>query len=385
MDPLDRRTVLLGLIGAAGLATSGCTGSEPGAAATSNPPAPTSPPTTSTPTPTPSVDTRPRWPLRGTLLKDPDAALHPAVAVKVPDNKYEHPHVGLDHADIVFVELDGYRDGNGNSGTRLVPVFHSDLPTDVGPVRSIRPVDVPLLAPMHAMIGSTGATAWVTAYAAEFEDVLDSRHTYVATRGTGAYSINPDRVRTYQGNTYYDQAVVCHPTVLAKQKTNVSKGPAKPYFPWATGDEDPSTATGKGADTLSVPWHRAGAFSMTYTWREKSGDYARSMPWGPHVLANGKRVTTENVLILQTDVVYGRITAQGEIYQGAHAEPIYQIIEAKGTFTYAQGGRVVKGTWRKGAVHERFAFTLADGAALRMAPGRTYVELPPAGSTVRLG
>ena len=39
------------------------------------------------------------------LLKDPKQARHAAVAVKVPDNKYEHPQRGIDKADIVFVEL----------------------------------------------------------------------------------------------------------------------------------------------------------------------------------------------------------------------------------------------------------------------------------------
>lgn len=62
---------------------------------------------------------------------------------------------GLDEADIVFVELDGYRDASGCNSTRLVPVFHSKLAESVGPVRSIRPVDIALLSPMHAIIGNT--------------------------------------------------------------------------------------------------------------------------------------------------------------------------------------------------------------------------------------
>lgn len=40
------------------------------------------------------------------------------------------------------------------------------------------------------------------------------------------------------------------------------------------------------------------------------------------------------------------------------------------------GGKVVSGTWRKGAFAEKFAFTLDDGSPLAVAPGRTWVELP---------
>jgi hypothetical protein len=63
------------------------------------------------PSPTPAADPRPRWPLTGKLLKDPSKARHAAVAVKVPDNQREHPQRGIDEADIVFVQLEGYRDG----------------------------------------------------------------------------------------------------------------------------------------------------------------------------------------------------------------------------------------------------------------------------------
>ena len=66
-----------------------------------------------TPSPSPPVDPRPRWPLTGKLLKDKSKARHAAVAVKVPDNQHEHPQRGIDEADIVFVELEGYQDAVG--------------------------------------------------------------------------------------------------------------------------------------------------------------------------------------------------------------------------------------------------------------------------------
>ena len=95
-------------------------------------PAPAGPASTPAPSPTPTptvpVDTRPRWPLTGELLKDRKDARHAAVAVKVPDNRQEHPQRGINDADIVFVQLEGYLDAHGYSSTRLVPVFHSKMP-----------------------------------------------------------------------------------------------------------------------------------------------------------------------------------------------------------------------------------------------------------------
>ncbi|HET8614521.1 MAG TPA: DUF3048 domain-containing protein [Actinomycetales bacterium] len=373
MNPLDRRTLLLGALGTAGIALTGCSDGKPAAKPTGTP--------SPSPSPTPSVtaDTRPRWPLTGQLLSDPAKAKHTAVAVKVPDNRREHPQVGLDKADIVVVELDGYRDSSGYSGTRLMPIFHSHLPDDVAPVRSIRPVDVPMLAPIGAIVGNTGATGWVGNYVKHYGAYVEGTKTYMATKGTGSYSIDPARVRKYQGRTYYDRAVVCHPKALAKQTTKFRQGPSQLYLPFATGETQPSTVDGRGARTVQVPWKQGDTYDMTYSFDDKSGRYLRSMPWGKHVLANGTRVATDNVLVILASQQYKKI------YSGAGGvEPVHGVINTKGTFIYAHGGRYVTGTWSKGAINALFTFTLDDGSPLVVAPGQTYIELARTGAKVRL-
>jgi hypothetical protein len=376
MTALGRRTLLAGALGAAGAALAACSKGSPKAAPTTATPSPT---TTASPTASPAGDTRPRWPLTGELMKDPAAGKHAAVAVKVPDNKNEHPQEGLDQADIVFVELDGYRDSSGYSSTRLVPVFHSSMARDVAPVRSVRPVDMALLSPITAIIGNTGATGWVGNYAKQFGRFVEASLSYMATKGSGSYSIDPKRVRTYQGNTYYDRAVVCHPAVLAKQTPKFRSGPPRPYFPFATGDEKPSTEAGRPARHVRVPWKSGDSYDMAYAYDAKSGRYLRSMPWGPHTLANGKRVAPVNVLVIQARQHYDKI------FRGSgHDEPIHDIINTKGRFYYFHGGKYVTGTWTKGAVEQPFKLVLADGTPLKMAPGQTYVELAQRDAKVRI-
>src|SRR5690349_13881987 len=290
MDSLDRRTVVLGLLG---VALAGCSGEAPGS---------TEPGTTPSGIriATPSVTSGPaRWPLSGKPVIKASAPARAAVAVKVPDNKNEHPQVGLDRADIVFVELDGYRDAAGYASTRLVPVFHSHLPGEVGPVRSMRPVDVPLLSPADAIIGSTGAAGWVVNYIKHFREHVDGSLTYLATKGGSAYSIDPSRVRRYQGVTYYDRAVVCHPRVLARQTERFGSGPQQAYFPFAETEAEVSTASAAVARRIRVPWKKADSYDMGYQYDERSGRYLRSMPWGPHVLADGSRVSTDNIYVVR--------------------------------------------------------------------------------------
>jgi hypothetical protein len=377
MDPLDRRTVMLGLLGVAGVALAGCSGDSPRSAPTGTISA-TLPNSSASPSPS-ATDARPRWPLTGELVKNASATQHAAVAVKVPDNKNEHPQVGLDKADIVFVELDGYRDAAGYGSTRLVPVFHSHLPDNVAPVRSIRPVDVPLLSPVDAIIGNTGATGWVLNYVKHFRAHVEGSLSYLATKGTGSYSIDPARVRQYRGVTYYDRAVVCHPRVLAKQTERFRNGPQQAYFPFADTDAEVSTTSGPKARTIHVPWKGGHSYDMGYSYDEKSGRYRRSMPWGPHVLANGTRVAPDNVLVIRARQRYAKI------YSGSgHDEPIHDIIQASGTFYYFHGGSYVTGTWAKSTPDQPFRFTLTDGRPLKMAPGQTYVELPNIHASLRI-
>lgn len=372
MEAVSRRTAMLGAVGVAGAALVGCSTESNAQTPSPNPPAPTP-----SATPTPTVDTTPRWPLTGKVLKDPQDANHIAVAVKVPDMKNEHPQRGLDKADIVFVQLGGYRNSNGDDLTRLVPVFHSKWAEGVNPVRSLRPVDVPLLAPMGAIIGSTGGIAWVLKYVAAFGNKLETKRQYMTSKGTGAYSIDGGRVRTLNGRKYYDRAVVCHPKSLAKLSKRADTGPQQSYLPWASSADEVSTVNGKDASYIAVPYQSGNRYQMSYTWSEKSGRYLRSMPWGKHVLDNGKRVATDNVLVIKAAQLYGRITPKGKVTRGGHhPEPIHKIMNATGEFLYAHGGKCVTGTWSKGEPNEPFTFVLDDGTPLKMAPGQSFVELP---------
>lgn len=379
MPRMSRRLALFGAVGAALAActkTKAKTASEPGATGIPSAGASTVPrrtPSSSVPT-----DTRPRWPLTGRLLTDKTAAQHAAVAVKVPDNRVEHPQRGIDSADIVFVELDGYRDSAGHSGTRLVPVFHSRLPDDVEPVRSIRPVDIALLSPMDALIGNTGAAPWVVNYVKHYRAHLEGMLSYQNMQGTGAYGTDGSRIYQQNGQTYYDRATICHPKILALQTTRFRSGPPQVYFPIASTSAEVSAVKGKPATSIKVPY-QGDTYFMGYSFDEKSKRYKRSMPWGPHVLADGTRVSTDNILVIKAKQHYGKV-----FHGKGGDEPLYDLINGAGSFSYFNGGRYVSGTWSKRAPAQPFTFTLADGSPLEMAPGQTFVELPDVGATIHI-
>ena len=264
MEAVSRRAAVIGAVGVAGATLVGCTATP--APAQTQAPGTSAAPSPSESATTAPVDTTPRWPLTGRELKNADDAKHIAVAVKVPDNKGEHPQIGLDKADIVYVQMDGYPATVGKTSTRLVPIFHSKFADTVNPVRSIRPVDIPMLSPIGAIIGNTGAFPWVLDYAKEFSEYIVPMMSYMnAKKGApGAYGILASRVRSINGITYYDRAVSCHPKVLAKATKKFADGPQQMYFPWAASDDEVSTnVAGKAAAVVSVPWKKGNSYNMT--------------------------------------------------------------------------------------------------------------------------
>ena len=305
-----------------------------------------------TASPTPSPTAASVAPLTGERV-EPGAELdHPALAVKVSDVPEAHPQVGVDQADIVFVEP------LGTSYTRLAAVFHSDVPDVVGPVRSVRPVDGPLLGPLAPVFASSMGAGWVIEYVDDVADI-DSLGTLEVT-GSGAYT--QDATRTAPNHVF------AHPDVLL----DLSKrsGPPDPYFAYAANPDGASAATaGTPATSVVVPY--GPAFIVRWRYDEASGRYLREQPWGPHVTSDGTQLGADNVLVLSAASTVEKLRPGS-----GTAVPVPQLVDSAGDFVALSGGQAVRGVWTKGRVNEPFELRTDDGEELLLAPGTTWVELP---------
>lgn len=76
----------------------------------------------------------------------------PVLVVKVDDTTQAHPQIGLDSADVVYIEqVEG-------GLTRLAAVFSSSIPARIGPVRSARISDIDLISQYgHVAFAYSGA------------------------------------------------------------------------------------------------------------------------------------------------------------------------------------------------------------------------------------
>jgi hypothetical protein len=294
----------------------------------------------------------PTQPLTGKPVTDAAALDHAAVAIKISDVPESQPEVGVDRADIVFVEPVGV------SYTRLAAVFHSDLPKQVGPVRSVRPVDAPLLGPLSPVFGNTMGADWVLRYVDENSDVDDLGTLKV--RGTGAYELDHRRVAPNH--------VFAVPQVLLKLSDH--KKPPKPYFQYAADVAGSSAVSSGGAGTSAVVSYGPG-YDVRWAYDAAKEQYLRAQPWGKHTMADGTQVHATNVLILRVESKKEKIGTGG-----GKAVPVLNLIDATGDIVALSGGKAVKGTWQKAGPNEPFVLKAADGSPLRLAPGNTWVELP---------
>lgn len=297
-------------------------------------------------------EAEPRAPLTGVALEEGEELQHPAVAIKVSDVEQAHPQVGLDQADLVFAQPVGV------NYTRLVGVFHSDLPDTVGPVRSVRPADAPLLGPLSPVFGNTMGAEWVLDYvydAAELEDAGT-----LSLQGSDAYSF--DDARPQPDHVFADPQELLNLSDLTE--------PPDPYLAYAR-DEEPSSAEQEGDSGAGVDLSYGPDWPVTWTFDDEDGEYLREQPWGAHTMADGTQISATNVLVLEVE------STTDKIGDGAgQPVPVLHLVEDSGSFVALSDGTSVTGTWSKGEADEPFELRTDEGDELQLSPGNTWIELP---------
>ncbi|MGH8836493.1 MAG: DUF3048 domain-containing protein [Actinomycetes bacterium] len=282
---------------------------------------------------------------------------HPAVTIKVSNTPDAHPQRSLEDADIVFVEpITG-------ATTRLAAIFHSKLPDEVGPVRSLRPTDAPLIGPTRGVVGNTMAAPWVLDY---FDRVTDVDDLGTLRVPRGVYRLDPTRRAPNH--------VFAQPDRLLALSDRTA--PPAPYFSYAS-SIDRSTAQQDGRPARSVTVEYGGSATATWTFDRRIDRWRRAEAGAAHLLENGRQVTADNVIVLHTQRDLSFADASPSML-------IPDLIDASGSLELFTGNRVVEGRWRKAGVNEPFEFSTVDGEPLLLVPGRTWVEIPLADMSVRI-
>jgi hypothetical protein len=271
--------------------------------------------------------------------------------VKIDNTYFGVRQFGVSDADVVFVEqVEG-------GLTRLIAVFHTTFPGEVGPVRSVRSTDAQLLPVFGrpALVFAGGAGGPMAALRAT--SVLDT------SALSGAYFRSPLAHGTY--NLHADL------TKIAAAATGLP--PARsPGFDFAA--TSPLVAAGPAVSTIHLVM-QAGGVDFTY----RSGRFVRTRGGDEVFDYQGRPEQADNLLVQNVqDEPDGTVDSIGS--------PSYlSKTVGSGTVTLFRDGHAIPGTWKRASSTAPFVYADATGRPLPFKPGRTWVALAPQTSRLTLG
>ncbi|MEO7126445.1 MAG: DUF3048 domain-containing protein [Nakamurella sp.] len=310
-------------------------------------PSTTAPSTTASTSATES-DSGPHDPLTGEKV-----SANPVIAVKIENTDAGMPQYGVSDADIIYTEqVEG-------GLVRLIAIFHTVLPKEVGAVRSVRSTDVELLPSFGApiLVYSGGATA-------QLRRLRDSV-LIATTEGDAGFWRSKVKRAPYNLHANLQE-------VAAKY---TGKAKAQPMgFDFDL--HDLRLRTAPLLNEISVTM-RNGQTSFRYS----DGRY-RAYFWDkPYVDAVGnKPVFVDNVVVQRVDdsVLDGTIDPAGN--------PSYLTKTiGSGSFTLYRDGRAITGTWTRAKPADPTQYLGSDGKPVLFKPGKTWVLLAPKNAVINKG
>jgi hypothetical protein len=316
-------------------------------------PATTTSSATASPTPTPTTKPAPKPvpaavnPLTG-FGKPPTG---PVVAVKIDDTENGRPSVGLDKADVIYIE-------QAEGGlTRMVAVFGTHKPI-VEAVRSVRASDAELLSqygPIVLVASGGGGDSLSTLDRSIVKGVINDR-------GGPGFSRDGGRPAPYNLQSNLAQ-------VAAASRTGGSKNVG---FSWSAAD--PRLAKAHSTNVINTV---VGGTAVTFVWKPGLHRYVRTIGGAPVGAADGAPIASPNVLVQLCKVTVnpGDVDVTGNPSQFTHSI-------GSGRVVLFRNGKRIEGKWSRASVGSATRFTDLAGRPLLLAPGGAIVVLATTGAPV---
>ncbi len=295
---------------------------------------------------------QPLAPYRGTPV-DPLVLMEPRLALKIDNAPTAIPQQGLQEADIVFEEL------VEGGLTRFLAIFQSQVPEFVGPIRSARSSDIPLLMPFDGALFGWSGSNWA------FRQLLDT----VAITDVGLYR-NPAQYwrkddRPAPSNLW------ARSTQLLEQAEDETS-PVEPLWPFRESAHT-GVAAGRNIRGIEVDW---GSTQVSFLWVDEKNTWQRFQNEEKHRALNRSGdevdVTARNVVIQFT-----KYLLTNEVDGNGARIPVAQLSEGSGTAWILKDGQITEGRWVKPNITVHTQFVDETGKAIAMTPGATWVLLAP--------
>jgi len=269
------------------------------------------------------------------------------LVVKIDDTNMAHPQIGLEDADVVYIEqVEG-------GLTRLAAVFSSTIPARIGPVRSARISDIDIMSQYgRVAFAYSGAQRKLLPVisAANLED-LGAQH-----ESSKIYTTDPNRIQPY--------AMVLRADLLMQKivDENLRVDSAKSVG-FVFGDNPEG---GVPTQEVVINWPAA---TYTAEWSESESRWLLSHN-GKLNLADSGVVLGPTTLVIQ--IVKISPSEYGDKFGGV--TPLSETI-GTGKAYVLRNGELFTTTWNRAFADAGTTFTLPDGSSMNFAPGQVWVAL----------
>ncbi|UQX86812.1 DUF3048 domain-containing protein [Jatrophihabitans telluris] len=273
------------------------------------------------------------------------------LAVKIDDTENGRPPVGLDKADVVYIE-------QAEGGlTRMVAVFGTNHPL-VEPVRSVRASDAELLSQygrIQLVASGGGGDSLSTLDRSVVTGVINDR-------GAAGFGRDGNRPAPYNLTAN-----------LAQIAANAKSGGAKNIgFTWSTPYSQ--LARAKAAPTVSTV---VGSTSVTFAYVPSAHRYARTIGGQKLIAADGTPIGAANVLVQLCTVR----TNPADVDVMGNPSQFTETV-GSGPVVLFRDGKRVNGTWSRTSVTGITTYRDLRGKPLFMRPGGATVVLATKGAPV---
>lgn len=274
-----------------------------------------------------------------------------AIMVKISNNDSRSlaAQIGLETADIVIEER------IEASSTRFAAIFHSTLPTELGPVRSARVTDLDLMRNLGTpLFLYSGGNATVRS---GLNSLVSQGEAVTVTDDGRGYLVRNDVDFNRPDNFFVDLNVV-------RADLGDTAGQATPVLSFL--DE--------GETNFSIPTDGVGVTVrgrnvVSFVHYPERG-YVRVQDGVIHTTRVGQPLIFDNIVVMETQ------------YVPSAADPasIDGISVGQGSVSVLVNGERFEGIWDRPTAADPYRFVGNDGIEILLTPGQTWITMVPSGS-----
>jgi hypothetical protein len=271
----------------------------------------------------------------------------PILAVKIDDTFLARPQIGLESADLVYIEqVEG-------GLTRLAAIFSSVIPQNVGPVRSARISDIDILAQFGKVVFAYSGAQRLMLSVISQANLWD----YGAQHSSPTiFTRDPMRPAPYN--------MVLRADLLMAKAVSDGREVANSNSPgWQFGI---APKGGVAIDSVKVSWP---ASRYEATWSETESRWVLSNNGAADLDVTGKQLGA-------TTFVIQNVAITNSIYRSKDGgyTPFSQTV-GTGTGYVLRDGRSFKANWSRPSAESGTTWTLADGSEIKFSAGSIWVAL----------